>query len=295
MPGAALVQYFKLRGVGNILSESICGVDLSNQNRLHSFFKKEKPEYVFLTHLKSGGIVANMKYPADFIYNNLQIQTNVIHYSYKFGVKRLVFLGSSCAYPIDSPSPLKEEYLFSGSLEKTSEMYAVAKIAGMKMCQAYSRQYGVSYTSLIPATIYGPGDDFDPDNSHVIPSLIKKFHEAKINNSAKAAVYGTGKQFREFIYVGDMVNACLFLMDRHDIPEIINIGCGHEVQIKKLAELIRDIVGFKGELIFDKSKPEGSLQKLLDSGKMTALGWKAKTPLKEGIRQTYSWYRKYVK
>lgn len=292
--GAALIQYFKLNGFNNILSESTYGLDLIDQNSVYSFFKKEKPEYVFLTYAKSGGIVANINYPAEFIYYNLQVQNNIIHYSYEFGVKKLLFLGSSCVYPLNCPQPIKEEYLLSGNLEKTSESYALSKIAGIKMCQAYSKQYGLNFIPIIPATVYGPNDDFDLEGSHVISSLIRKFHEAKVNNEDKVVVWGTGKPRREFIYIDDIVDASIFLMDNYDAPEIINVGCGQDLSIEELAQLIKDIVGFKGEIIFDESKPDGTPQKLLDNSKITKLGWKAKTSLKGGIGRTYKWYKEHI-
>jgi GDP-L-fucose synthase len=293
--GAAFVQYFKLSGFNNILNESTYGLDLMDQNSVYYFFNKEKPEYVFLTYIKSGGIIANIKYPAEFIYHNLQIQNNIIHYSYKFGVKKLLFFGSSCIYPRDCIQPMKEEYLLSGKLEKTSEPYAVAKIVGIKMCQAYNQQYGINYISLIPATIYGPKDDFDLESGHVISALIRKFHESKVNNEDKVVVWGTGRSRREFIYVEDLVEASIFLINKSDNLGMVNVGCGEDISIKELALLIKDIIGFKGEIIFDKSKPEGAMQKLLDNSKITKLGWKAKVSLKKGIEETYKWYKEYIK
>ncbi len=289
--GSALIQYFKSNGFTNILSESICCVDLLDQNSAHSFFKRVRPEYVFLTYVVSGGIAANIEYPADFIYRNLQIQNNIIHNSYQFGVKKLVFWGSSCAYPRDCPQPIKEEYFLTGELEGTSEPYAVAKIAGMKMCQSYCRQYGVDYISLIPATIYGPNDDFELESSHVIPSLIKRFHEAKEDDEPSVVVWGTGGPRREFLFIDDAVDASIFLLSRYSMPEIINVGCGEDISIKGLAELIKEIVGYEGQVLFDKSKPDGAPRKLLDNSKITDLGWKARVSLGEGIRQTYNWYK----
>lgn len=293
--GTALIQYFKSKGFSNVLSESSYGLDLIDQNLVYSFFKKEKPEYVFLTYVKSGGIIANIEQPAEFIYNNLQIQNNVIHHSYKFGVKKLLFLGSSCVYPLNCLQPMKKEYLLSGTPEKTSEPYALSKIVGIKMCQAYSKQYGLNFIPVIPATIYGPGDDFDLEKGHVISSLIRKFHEAKVNNEDKVIVWGTGKPRREFLYVDDMVDACIFLMYDYGVPEIINVGYGEDIPIKELAQLIKDIVGFRGKIIFDGLKPDGALQKLLDSSKIIDLGWKARVSLEEGIRRTYEWYKEMVK
>ncbi|MCK4788052.1 MAG: GDP-L-fucose synthase [Desulfobacteraceae bacterium] len=293
--GVALIQYFKLSGFNDILSESTYGLDLIDQNSVYSLFKREKPEYVFLTYVRSGGIVANINYPAEFIYNNLQVQNNVIHCSYECGVKKLLFLGSSCIFPRDCSQPMKEEYFLSGALERTSEAYAVAKIAGIKMCQSYNQQYEVRYISIIPATIYGPNDDFDLESGHVISSLIRRFHEAKVNNEKKVVVWGTGKPRREFIYVDDIVDACIFLMDNYDKPEIINVGCGEDMPIRELARLVKKIVGFNGEIVFDKSKPDGAPQKLLDSTKITNLGWKVKISLEEGIMRTHNWYKEKAK
>ena len=292
--GSALIQHFRLNGFTNILSESICGIDLLNQNSVYSFFKSVEPEYVFLTYVVSGGIAANIEYPADFIYNNLQIQNNIIHYSYKFGVRKLVFWASSCAYPRDCLQPITESCLLTGELEKTSEPYAVAKIAGIKMCLSYCRQYGVDYISLIPATIYGPNDDFDSESGHVIPSLIKRFHQAKEDDEPSVVVWGTGEPRREFLFVDDAVDAGIFLLNRCNMPEIINVGCGEDISIKELAELIKEVVGYEGQVLFDKSKPDGALRKLLDNSRITDLGWKARVSLGEGIRQTYNWYKEAV-
>ncbi len=289
--GSALIRYFNSCGFNSILSKSVYGLDLIDKSSVYSFFEKEKPEYVFLTYVRSGGIVANIKYPAEFIYNNLQAQANIIHCSYEFGVKKLVFFGSSCSYPSDSRQPIKEEYLLSGNLEKTSESYAIAKIAGMKMCESYSQQYGVNYVPLIPATAYGPNDDFDLENAHVIPALIRRFHEAKIDKEKDVTVWGTGRPRREFLYVDDIVDASIFIMDNYDSSKIINVGCGRDISIEELTRLIKDIVGFKGDIIFDKSKPDGVPQKLLDSSKIEGLGWKARVSLKKGIKRTYDWYK----
>jgi len=288
--GNALIQYFRSKGFINILSESVCGLDLIEQSSVYRFFKKEKPEYVFLTYVKSGGVGANMKYPGEFIYNNLQIQNNVIHYAHQFGTKRLCFLGSSCIYPRNCPQPIKEEYLLSGKLEEISEPYAISKIAGIKMCQAYLRQYGSNYVSIIPATIYGPGDNFDLNESHVIPSLIRKFHGAKMNNEKEVIAWGTGSPRREFLYVDDLVEACLLLIGNYNSPDVINIGYGSDISIKELVLTVRSIVGFKGKIPFDGSKPDGVLRKLLDSSKMKNMGWQAKVSLEKGIKKTYEWF-----
>lgn len=291
--GRVLVRCFLEGGFNNVFSESICEVDLLNQNAVSSFFRKKKLQYVFFTHPESGGIIANTKYPAEFIYTNLQIQNNIIHYSYKFGVKKLLFLGSSCVYPRDCLQPMKEKYLLSGELEKTSEAYSVAKIAGIKMCQYYSKQYGVKFISLVPATIYGPEDKFDLEKSHVIAALIRKFYEAKINNREEVVIWGTGGPRREFIYIDDLIAACIFLMNNYDSSEVINVGCGEDISIKELAVLTKDVMEFKGEIIFDQSKPDGTPRKLLDNSKVTALGWEAKISLQEGISRTYKWYTDY--
>ena len=287
----ALNNHFRLNGFKNVLSDSACNIDLINQDSVFSFFEKERPGYVFLTNFIFGGIAANIKYPAEFIYKNLQIQNNVLHCSYKFGVKKLLFLGSSCSYPRDCAQPIKEEYLLSGKLEKTSEPYSIAKIAGIKVCQSYNKQYGTNFIPVIPASIYGPGDDFDLEGSHVASSLIRKFHEAKDNNELSVTVWGTGNPRREFIYVDDVVDACMFLMDNYNSFELINVGYGKDLSIKELALIIRDVVGFTGDIFFDDSIPDGTPQKLLDSSKMAKLGWKATVDIKGGIRRTYEWYK----
>lgn len=290
--GAALIQYFKLNGFNNIFSESVYRLNLTDQGAICTFFRKRKPEYVFLTHPISGGIIANMKYLAEFIYNNLQIQNNIIHSSYKFGVKKLLFLGSSCVYPKDSPQPIKEEYLLRGELEKTSEPYAIAKIAGIKMCEAYNRQYGTNFIAIVPATIYGPEDDFNPETAHVISALIKKFHDAKEAEEEVIHIWGSGKPKREFIFVDDLVKACFFLLNNYKENKHINVGSSKDYRIRELAEIISDIIGFKGKIIYDRNKPDGVKQKLLDSSRIASLGWKPKTSLKEGIDITYNWLKK---
>ncbi len=290
---SALVQYFKSQGFNNVFTESTHKLNLMDANSVHSLFQQEQPEYVFLTYVKSGGIVANITSPAEFIYNNLQVQNNIIHYAYKFGVKKLLFLGSSCIYPRDCPQPIKEKYLLTGELEKTSEPYALAKIAGIKMCQAYRRQYGLNCICLIPATIYGPNDDFDSAGGHVISSLIGRFAAARIKGEDKVVVWGTGKPHREFVYIDDFVAACIFLLNSYNEAEIINVGSGYDLSIRKLALLIRDTVGFKGKIIFDRTKPDGVSRKLLDSRRIKKIGWQAKTPLAEGVRRTYEWLKRY--
>lgn len=293
MLGSALVSLLKTKGFQAILGDFSEGVDLLGQESVRSFFEKHHPDYVFFARSDSQGIVANINYPADLIYNSLQIQNNLIHYSYEFAVKKLIFVGSSCGYPRDCPQPMKEEYLLSGKLEPTSEYYAIAKLAGMKMCQAYNKQYHTNFISVIPATIYGQKDDFDLEKGHVISSLLRKFHEAKINKDKNVVVWGTGAPRREFIYVDDLAEACSFLMQNYNDSEIINAGAGPDISIKELAYAIKDIVGFSGEIIFDISKPDGAFKKLLDSSKINRLGWKPKIGIKEGIKLTYDWYKKH--
>ncbi len=251
-------------------------------------------EIVMNLAAKVGGILANSTYPAEFIYKNLMIQSNVIHSSYMSNVKKLLFLGSSCIYPGECPQPMKEDYLLSGYLEKTNEPYAIAKISGIKMCQAYNRQYGTNYISVMPTNLYGPGDNFDLNNSHVIPALIRKFHEAKIFKKDSVIVWGTGKPYREFLHVDDLADACVFLMDNYSQSEIINIGTGIDLTIKELAELIKEITEFQGEILWDTEKPDGTPRKLLDISKISSLGWKPKINLRDGIKETYEWYVKNV-
>jgi GDP-L-fucose synthase len=326
--GSAIVRKLQSEGYSKLALRSHHELDLMRQAEVEAFFKKEKPEYVFLAAAKVGGILANNTYPAEFIYENLLIETNVIHQAYKAGVKKLLFLGSSCIYPRDCPQPLKEEYLLSGKLEPTNEPYAVAKIAGIKMCQSYNRQYGTRFISVMPTNLYGPGDNFDMETSHVLPALIRKFHEAKSKelevrggrleakekkhdsapglkrsapptsserserslNGSFVTLWGTGTPMREFLHVDDLADACLYLMNHYDESEIINIGVGKDISISELVELIRGIVGFKGAIRYDRSKPDGTPRKLLDVGKLKALGWQPKISLKQGIEMTYRWY-----
>ncbi|MBU1121680.1 MAG: GDP-L-fucose synthase [Candidatus Omnitrophica bacterium] len=292
--GSNFTQFLTDEGFNNLLSGSSCGVDLLDQNSVNRFFEKEKPEYVFLFHFKSGGINANINLSAEFIYDNLQIQNNIIHYAYVCKIKKLFLLGSSCVYPKNSLQPIKENYLLMGELEKTSEAYSIAKIAGIKMCQAYNRQYGTNFISGIPASIYGVGNHFDFEKSHVMEALIIKFHEARITNKQTVSLWGTGLPRREFIYVDDAVSACMFLMENYEENEVINIGCGQDISIRELAGLVKEITGFRGEVIFDDSKPEGVLRKLLDHNKITMLGWKPKISLEEGVKLTYQRYKSYV-
>lgn len=278
MVGSAIFRKLTALGFNNVVLRASSELDLRNQEQVRKFFASERPEYVFLAAAKVGGILANSRYPADFLYDNLAIQTNVIHCSYQYGVKKLVFLGSSCAYPRDCPQPIKEEYMLSGYLERTNEAYAVAKIAGIKMCQSYNRQCGTNFISVMPTNLYGLHDNFDLVNSHALPALIRKFHEAKAENKPYMEVWGTGAPRREFLHVDDLADACLFLMERYDRSEIINIGVGKDISIKELAELIKDVVGFQGEIRFDHTKPDGTPRKLLDVSRIAALGWKANIP-----------------
>lgn len=295
MIGSAILRRLRQDEFMNLIVRASSELDLSNQKEVLEFLMDEKPDYVFLASAKVGGILANSSYAAEFIYDNIQSQTNVIHSAWKSGVRKLLFLGSSCIYPKDCPQPIKEEYLLSGKLEPTSEPYAVAKIAGIRMCQSYNRQYKTDYISVVPADVYGPGDDFDPKTSHVLPALIRKMHEAKIRNEQGIIVWGTGSPRRECLYVDDLADACVFLMDNYDEPEIINVGSGEELTIKELASLVRNVVGFGGAINFDQSKPDGAPRKLLDSSRIGKLGWSPKISLEKGIRQTYQWYENYVK
>jgi len=296
--GSAIARRLEQEGYSNLLLRSRSELDLISQASVEEFFKKEKPDYVFLAAAKVGGILANNNYPADFIYTNLMMQTNVIHSAYRYGVKKLLFLGSSCIYPKFAPQPLKEEYLLTGPLEPTNEPYAIAKIAGIKMCQSYNRQYCTNFISVMPTNLYGPNDNFELDTSHVLPALIRKFHEAKLNDAKSVTVWGSGSPYREFLYVDDLADACVFLMKNYNAhPEsdlglsIINVGTGEDIMIKDLAWMIKGIVGFEGDIEWDGSKPDGTPRKLLDVNKINTLGWKTKTSLDEGIRKTYEWYK----
>ncbi|MFA5059106.1 MAG: GDP-L-fucose synthase [Candidatus Omnitrophota bacterium] len=288
----SLGSYFARQGFDHVFLSGMIGWDVLNQANVKKFFEEKRPEYVFLGSVRSGGIAANQKFSAEFIYENLEAQNNIVHAAYTFGVKKLLFLAGSCVYPKESLQPIKEKYLLTGPLEETSEAYSVAKIAGIKLCQAYQRQYKFDAIVAIPATIYGPGSDANQETAHVIGALIGKFTEAKLRNEKSVVVWGTGKPQREFIYADDFVESCLFLMEKYKDEEPINIGCGRDVSIKELASLIADISGFKGEIIFDKTKPDGTMRKLLDNQKIEKLGWKPKVDLKEGITKTYDWYLK---
>ena len=292
MVGSAIVRALKAKGYINIVVKSSKELDLKNQQAVHDFFNQEQPEYVFLAAAKVGGIHANNSYPATFIYDNLMIQSNVIQAAYDFNVKKLLFLGSSCIYPKFAPQPIKEEYLLTGSLEPTNEAYAIAKIAGLKMCQFYKQQYGCNFISAMPTNLFGVNDNFNLENSHVLPALLRKFIEAKQNNKQEVTIWGSGTPMREFLFVDDLAEACLFLMENYNGIETVNIGTGEDVSIKELAETIMKIVGFEGSLIFDASKPDGAPRKLLDVSKINNLGWKHQTSLENGIQKTLNWIQK---
>jgi len=293
--GSAIMRNLTKNGYENIITKTHDELDLLDAVAVTNFFKKEKPEYVFLAAAKVGGIHANNIYPADFIYQNLQIQNNIIHNAHLNNIKKLLFLGSSCIYPRECPQPIKEEYLLTGPLEKTNEAYAVAKIAGIKMCQSYNKQYGTKYISVMPTNLYGINDNFDLETAHVLPALLRKFHEAKVNNDPEVVIWGTGKPMREFLYVDDMADACIYLMNHYSDDDIVNIGTGQDISIKELAKTISDIVGYQGKIIHDTTKPDGTPRKLLDVSKLHALGWTHQTSLKEGIKLTYDWFLKNYK
>jgi GDP-L-fucose synthase len=288
--GSAIMRRLRAGGYANIVTRTHAELDLIEPRTVFEFFEKEKPEYVFLAAAKVGGIHANNTYRADFIYQNLMIESNIIHASYRHGVKKLMFLGSSCIYPKHASQPMKEEHLLTGLLEPTNEPYAIAKIAGIKMCDAYNRQYGTNFMSVMPTNLYGLGDNYDLQNSHVLPALIRKMHEAKMQNAKEVVVWGTGTPKREFLYSEDLADACVFLMEKYnaaDIGEFVNIGSGKEISIKELAELVAEIVGFRGQLVFDTSKPDGTPRKLLDVSRLYSLGWQPKTGFREGITRAY--------
>jgi len=287
MVGSAIYRKLEKEGYSNLLTRTSAALDLRNQQDVADFFEKEKPDYVFLAAAKVGGIMANNTYRADFLYENLAIQNNVIHSAYLNQVKKLMFLGSSCIYPKMAPQPLKEDYLLTGTLEHTNEPYAIAKIAGIKMCDAYRDQYGCNFISVMPTNLYGYNDNYHPQNAHVLPALIRKFHEAKINNQAEVTVWGSGSPMREFLFADDLADACYFLMQHYNEPNLINIGTGHDLTIKDLALLIKSIIGYPGELVFDASKPDGTPRKLMDVSKLHNLGWKHTVELPEGIALAY--------
>jgi GDP-L-fucose synthase len=291
MVGSAIVRSLKRNGFTSIIEKSSKELDLKDQKAVQQFFKDEQPEYVFLAAAKVGGIHANNQYPATFIYDNLMIQSNVINAAYENQVKKLLFLGSSCIYPKMAPQPLKEDYLLTGSLEPTNEAYAIAKIAGLKMCQFYQQQYGCNFISAMPTNLYGENDNFHLENSHVLPALLRKFIEAKQHNQSEVSIWGSGAPMREFLYVDDLAEACLFLMENYNEKETVNIGTGEDITIKQLAETIQKIVKFEGNLVFDTSKPDGTPRKLLDVSKINNLGWKHKINLEEGIIKTINWLK----
>lgn len=287
--GSAIVRELESQGYTNIISRSHYELDLRNQKAVNDFFADEQPDYVFLAAAKVGGIKANMDAPADFLYDNLAIELNVIHAAYVHGVKKLLFLGSSCIYPRMCPQPIKEEYLLTSELEKTNEGYAIAKIAGLKLCEYYNKQYGAQFISCMPTNLYGPYDNFDLQSSHVLPALLRKFYTAQKNNEPSVTVWGSGKPYREFLYVEDLADACVFLMQNYTGNELVNIGTGSDVTILDLAQTIKKIVGFEGELVFDATKPDGTPKKQLNVDKLSNLGWQAKTNLTNGISKTLQW------
>lgn len=288
--GSAIVRRLEGDGFENLIVRTRKEVDLTDPRAVHMFFETEKPEYVFLAAAKVGGILANATYPVDFLRDNLAIELNVLHAAHRNRVKKLLFLGSSCIYPKFAPQPMKEEHLLTGGLEPTNEPYAIAKIAGIKLCQAYRKQHGANFISAMPTNLYGPGDNFDLNSSHVLPALIRKFHEAKERGEPSVTVWGTGTPRREFLHVDDLADACLFLMDNYSGDESLNIGVGKDVSIAELASLVGDVVGYEGEISYDTSKPDGTPRKLLDISKLNNLGWQARIPLRVGIEQTYRWF-----
>jgi len=287
MVGSSIMRQLKKLGYDNIITRSSKELDLKNQAAVFSFFNEQKPDYVFLAAAKVGGIQANNTYRADFLYENLVIEANVIHASYLAKVKKLLFLGSSCIYPKMAPQPLKESYLLTGLLESTNEPYAIAKIAGIKLCESYRLQYGCNFISVMPTNLYGPNDNYDLNNSHVLPALLRKFHTAKVENQAFVEIWGSGTPMREFLHVDDLAEACLFLIEKYSDAELVNIGTGSDVSIKELAMLIMKVAGYKGELRFNATKPDGTPRKLLDVSKLHALGWKHRISLEEGIKMVY--------
>jgi GDP-L-fucose synthase len=288
--GSAITRALKAAGYKNLLVRTLEELDLRDQIAVTTFFVNERPDYILLAAARVGGIWANNNFPAEFIYDNLMIQNNIIHQAYLHKVKKLLFLGSSCIYPKFCPQPMKEEYLLDGKLELTNKAYAVAKIAGIEMCQTYRRQYGANFIALMPTNLYGPGDNFDLQDSHVIPALMRKCHEGKIKGAGEVTVWGTGSPRREFLYVDDLADACVFLMNNYDDPEIINVGTGEDLAIKEIAQFIAEVVGFSGRLVFDPQYPDGTPRKLLDISRLSGMGWRARTPLRDGLSKTYEWF-----
>lgn len=288
--GSAISRQLRSNGYERLLERNHAELDLTCQQAVDAFFQIERPEYVFLAAAKVGGILANNSYPADFIYQNLMMEANVIQAAHRSGVKKLLFLGSSCIYPRLCPQPIREEYLMTGPLEPTNEPYAMAKLAGISLCNAYRRQYGCNFISVMPTNLYGPGDNFDLENSHVLPALMRKFHEAKLKRQDSVTIWGSGTPRREFLFVDDLAEACVFLMQHYNEAGIVNIGTGQDLTIAELAAMLADTVGYKGELVYDRTKPDGTPQKLLDVCKISALGWQAKTDLLHGLAKTYAWF-----
>jgi GDP-L-fucose synthase len=293
--GGAIFRNLKKSGYKNIIVKTRKELDLLNEKAVQKFFKTEKPEYVFLCAARVGGILDNRDHPAEFIYMNLKIESNIIHGAYIAGVKKLLFMGSSCIYPRLAPQPIKEEYLLTGPLEPTNDAYAIAKIAGIYMCQSYHKQYGTAFISVMPTNIYGPGDHFDPERSHVIPALIRRFHDAKVQKKADITLWGTGVARREFLHCDDLANASVFLMKNYSDPQVINIGVGNDITIKDLAHKIKDVVGFRGKITWDSSKPDGTPRKLLDVSRIHKLGWKAAKDFDKGLKETYAWFKAKIK
>ncbi|MBF0162078.1 MAG: GDP-L-fucose synthase, partial [Magnetococcales bacterium] len=288
--GSAILRALRRRGFTNLLTRTRAELELTNQADVQSFFAQTRPSYVFVAAAKVGGIHANSTYPAEFIYSNLQVETNCIDAAWRNGVKKLLFLGSSCVYPRMAPQPIREEYLLSGPLEPTNEWYAIAKIAGIKLCQAYRRQYGFNAISAMPTNLYGPGDNFHPENAHVLPALMLRLHEAKLRGDPSVVIWGTGTPWREFLHVDDLADACLLLMERYEQEETINIGAGVDLTIAELVALLKRVIGYSGEIVFDHSKPDGMMKKLLDVSKITALGWQPTISLERGVQETYAWF-----
>jgi GDP-L-fucose synthase len=294
LAGGALLRELQAQGYSNLITRTRSELDLTDREKVRQFFAEQQPGIVAVAAAKVGGIKANNDYPVEFLLENLKIQNNLIEAAADFGTRKLLFLGSSCIYPKFAPQPIPESSLLSGALEPTNEAYAIAKIAGIKLCQSYARQYGRNFISAMPTNLYGPGDNFDLQNSHVLPALLRKIHEATVAGASEVIVWGTGTPRREFLHVDDLAAACRFLIENYDSPEIVNIGCGEDVSIRELAELICDVVGFKGALVFDTTKPDGTPRKLLDVSRLQALGWKRRISLRDGITQTYAWYRQSV-
>jgi GDP-L-fucose synthase len=291
MVGSAIVRRLKAEGFSNLVTRDRSQLDLADESAVAKFFTEERPSIVIVAAAKVGGIKANNDFPVEFLLENLQIQNNVVRSAYEIGVRKLLFVGSACIYPKFAPQPIPETSLLDGPLEPTNEAYAIAKIAGIKLCQAYSREYGANFISAMPTNLYGPDDNFDLETSHVLPALVRKAHEAKVRKDQKLIVWGTGEPRREFLHVDDLASACVLILEKYDSPEIINVGCGEDISIRELAELICDVVGFDGELAWDTTKPDGTPRRLLDVTKLRTLGWKPAIPLRDGIARTYEWFR----